>query len=129
MKKPVGNFVYWTPRILSIIFITFLALISFDVISSGLSVWQIIIGMFMHNIPVFILIVLLVLAWKHEIIGGVTFIVGGLLYLGLVAYSGIKDGFEWYMLAWAIEISGIAFLIAALFLVGWERKKKLRLVE
>ena len=83
MPVKVGKFIYWTPRILSILFILFLAMFSLDVIEPGRSVGDIIIGLIMHNIPVFILTGLLVIAWKHEAVGAVTFISAGVLYSGL----------------------------------------------
>ena len=83
MPVKVGKFIYWTPRILSILFILFLAMFSLDVIEPGRSIGDIIIGLIMHNIPVFILTGLLVIAWKHEAVGAVTFISAGVLYSGL----------------------------------------------
>ncbi|HIG95258.1 MAG TPA: hypothetical protein HA283_00990 [Nanoarchaeota archaeon] len=126
MAKKISKSLYWTPRILSILFITFLALMSLDVFSSESGFWQIMLGLFMHNIPVFILIGILLISWKHEIVGGITFILAGILYFILVLITAIKTGFEWYYLAWVIQISGIAFLIGILFLINWSRKKNFR---
>jgi len=81
MDKKINKFIYWTPRILSIIFICFLTLFSFDVISPELSFGQIVLGLFMHNIPVFILLIVLIISWKHEIVGGVALILAGILYI------------------------------------------------
>ena len=120
MKKKISKFIYWTPRILSIIFIFFLALMSLDVFSSELSFWQTLIGLFMHNIPVIILLVVLIISWKYEIVGGIAFILAGLLYIVML----FRNPFEWYMLLWAIQISGTAFLIGILFFINWFRKKR-----
>jgi len=120
-QKKVSKFVYWTPRMVSIIFIAFLALMSLDVFSPGLSFWQIVQGLFMHNIPVFILIAVLWISWKYEIVGGIAFILAGIVYIILLS---MNKQFQWYMLAWAIQISGIAFFIGILFLMNWFRKKK-----
>ena len=121
MKKRVSKFVYWTPRIVSIIFIAFLALMSLDVFSPGLSFWQIVQGLFMHNIPVFLLIAVLWISWKYEIVGGIAFILAGILYIIMLS---MNKQFQWYMLSWAIQISGVAFFIGILFLMNWFRKKK-----
>jgi len=120
MKKKISKFIYWTPRILSIIFILFLALMSLDVFSSELSFWQTLIGLFMHNIPVIILLVVLIISWKYEIVGGIAFILAGLLYIVML----FRNPFEWYMLLWAIQISGTAFLIGILFFINWFKKKR-----
>jgi len=120
MNKEINKFVYWTPRILSIIFLLFLAMFSLDVFEPGLSFSQILLGLFMHNIPVFILLIILWISWKYEIVGGIAFILAGLLYI-LTLFMNPK--FEWYMVSWSIMIAGPAFLIGILFLIGWFKKK------
>lgn len=121
MKEKISKFVYWVPRILSILFISFLALMSLDVFSPELSFWETVFGLFMHNLPALVLLVVLLISWKYEIVGGIAFILAGLLYFIIL----IRNSFEWYMLSWIIQISGIAFLIGILFLVGWFKKKKI----
>lgn len=118
------KFIFWTPRILSILFIIFLALFSLDIFGNDYTFWETVLGLFMHNIPVFILIIILVISWKHEIVGGIGFILGGLFYIGFILKALLETGFEWYYLVWALQISGIAFFIGILFLIGWFKKKK-----
>ncbi|MGV8168862.1 MAG: DUF7670 domain-containing protein [Candidatus Nanoarchaeia archaeon] len=120
--RQVNRFLYWTPRVLSIIFILFLALFSLDIFEMNLGFWGTLLGLFMHNIPSLILLIILIISWKHEIVGGIAFILAGLLYIVL---SLGRNKFEWYLLAWALQISGIAFLVGILFLVGWYKKKKI----
>ena len=115
----MNKFVYWLPRGLGIIFILFLALMSLDVFSPELNFWQTAVGLFMHNIPSLILLAVLVISWKYEIVGGVVFILAGLLYIFMLL---IKPQLEWYMLSWAITVAGPAFLIGILFLLGWFKK-------
>lgn len=122
-NKPIkiSKSLYWTPRILSIIFIFFLALMSLDVFSPELSFWQIVVGLFMHNIPALILLIVLLISWKYEIVGGIAFILAGLLYIVIL----MMNPFQWYMLIWSLQIAGSAFLIGILFLIGWSKKKKI----
>ena len=124
MEKNISKSLYWTPRILSIVFIFFLALMSLDIFEGNYGFWGTIVGLFMHNIPAMILLIVLIISWKHGIVGGVGFILGGILYLIMILMNILKTGFEWYYLAWAVQISGIAFFIGILFLVGWFKKKK-----
>ncbi len=122
MEK-INKFIYWIPRILSILFILFLAMFSLDVFEPGLSAGQIALGLFMHNIPVFILLAVLIISWKREIVGGIVFILAGLLYSGMsVARVAMSSGAEWSFLI----IAGPALLIGILFLVGWVQKRKLK---
>jgi len=123
MSEKINKFVYWTPRILSIAFICFLALFSLDVFSPGLTFWQIVVGLFMHNIPVFILLIVLLISWKHEIVGGIVFILAGVLYIAILLVVMLMNRFEWYGLFWSLQIAGPAFLIGILFIIGWVRKR------
>lgn len=124
MGKRIGKFVYWTPRILSILFLCFLALFSLDVISPELSFWQIIIGLFIHNIPVFILLVVLLISWKREIVGGIAFILTGALYVVMILTKVLNHSFKWYMVSWILTIAGPAFFIGILFIRNWQIRKK-----
>ncbi len=120
MENNISKSLYWTPRILSIIFICFLALMSLDVFGSGLNFWQTVVALVMHNLPALFLLIVLIISWKYEIVGGVGFILAGLVYIALL----MRNPFEWYMLSWAIQIAGVAFLIGILFLIGWFKKNK-----
>lgn len=66
---------YWFPRILAILSILFLLLFSFDSFGGDVPPGKQILGFLMHNIPVFGLIIILVIAWKYEVIGGALFII------------------------------------------------------
>lgn len=123
MEKKIDKFIFWTPRIISIIFICFLALFSLDVLSPELSYWQIAIGLFMHNIPAFVLLAVLLISWKYEIVGGVAFILAGILYISILLMNILKNPSDLYMLFWALQISGPAFIIGILFTIGWFKKR------
>jgi membrane-bound metal-dependent hydrolase YbcI (DUF457 family) len=122
-KKSVGKLVYRTPRILSIIFILFLTLFSFDVFGEGHSFWNTLLAFLMHNIPSLILLILLIFAWKKEWIGALVFFLVGLVYISWIVINALTNRGEWFMLMWAIQISGPAFLISYMFWLNWKRKK------
>lgn len=75
----------------------------------------------MHNIPVFILIIILWISWKHELVGTIAFALAGLLYIIILL---TRPTFEWYMLFWTLPISAPAFVIAYLFYLNYKNKKK-----
>ena len=120
MKKRL-DLLFWAPRILAILFILFLAIFSLDIFDENLGFWGTILGLFMHNLPSLVLIAVLVVSWKREIVGGIAFILAGLLYIVITLL--FKHPLEWYMLTWFLLISGPAFLIGILFLLGWRAKK------
>lgn len=116
MKQKINKFIYWTPRILSIIFLCLLALMSLDIFDMNLEFWETILGLFMHNIPVIILLIVLLISWKYEIVGGIAFILAGLFYIIISLINSFGDIISWLI------ISGPAFLIGILFLICWKRK-------
>lgn len=121
MTNKVSRFIYWTPRLLSIVFIFFLALMSLDVITPEASILQIVVGLLIHNIPAIIMLIVLIIAWRHEIVGGIAFILAGLLYMVMV----IRWGKPWYLvLTWSFTIAGPAFIIGILFLINWFKKRQ-----
>ncbi len=116
---------YWTPRILSILLICFLTLFSLDVFEPGLSAGEIALALLMHNIPSIIMIIILVVAWRIEIVGAIGFIGAGLLYIGLVFNNVIHSELPWYIgITWSLSLSGPAFIIGIMFLVNWIKKRK-----
>ena len=118
-KKKVSRWLYWTPRILSILLLCFLTIFSFDVFDSCRGLLECTAGLLMHNIPVFVLAILLWISWKNELVGAITFFVAGLLYIFLLLF---RNNFQWFMLSWSLIIAGPAFLIGYLFYLGWKRK-------
>ena len=121
--RKAGRTLYWTPRILSILFLVFLALFSLDVFDMSSGPWETLLGLLMHNIPTLILTGVLIVAWKHEWLAAVVFVLAGLLYLLLITITSIRNSFEWYYLLWCFTIAGPAFLIALLFWLNWMKRR------
>ncbi|MBU0671216.1 MAG: hypothetical protein ABH835_03700 [Patescibacteria group bacterium] len=121
MNKPLGKFIYWLPRILGIIFIAFIALFALDVFSEGYIWYETIWALLMHLVPNFILLALLVLAWKWEDLGGLLFIATGMLFM--VGTYG-RGAYDWGSLI----VAGPVMLVGALFILskyfGLKPKKK-----
>ena len=123
--KESRNWLFWTPRILSILFICFITMFSLDVFEPGLSAGEIALGLLMHNIPSLVLIALLIVSWKHDLVGAIGYLCIALLYMGVLAYSVITSGLPWYlMLSWNVTIAGPALVIGILFFVRWKKQKK-----
>lgn len=121
MQRKVGKFVYWSPRILSVFFVLFLMLFSLDVFGVGYTFKETVVAFLMHNIPAFILALVVALSWKHEIIGAVCFLAAGLLYL-IFAFSSGENVLM--MLAWSIQISGPAFFVSVMYWLNWKAVSK-----
>ncbi len=120
-RPKISKFIYWTPRILSIMFLGLLAVFSLDVFSPGLSFWQIVAGLLIHNIPVFILLIVLLISWKRELVGGLVFITVGTLFTARMLATMIMNQFALDGL-FQLVIAGPAFLIGTLFVINWLKK-------
>lgn len=122
----MGKILYWTPRVISILFIFFLALFSLDVFEPGMSAGKIMLGLLMHNIPSIIMAVLLIIAWKKEIVGAVGYFGAGLLYNGIVIFNIVNSGLQWYLaISWSLIIAGPLFIIGILFLINWKKRNEM----
>lgn len=115
--KRVNRWIYWIPRIFSILFVLFLGLFSLDVFDSCQG-FDCLLGLLMHNIPAILLLILVIIAWKWEWVGGIFILFG----IGYVAMTAINV--EWYLaISWGITIAGPAIIIGVLWILNWVKKK------
>jgi len=119
---------FWMPRALSIVFIAFLSIFALDVLDGHHSFWQTVLAFIIHEIPVFVLIAVLILAWRWEWIGAALYALAGLLYAAWVV-SMSRPVPPAMRLIWILMIAGPAFIIAGLFLANWLRRAELRTAE
>jgi hypothetical protein len=79
----------WTARILMILAILFMLMFSFDVFEGESSLGNKLLGFLMHNIPVLILVLILAIAWKKELWGGILIV---LAVVGLMFFFRVFTG-------------------------------------
>jgi hypothetical protein len=102
---------------MAILFALFLSMFALDVFGEGYSFWETILALFMHLIPVYILVIALALAWRWEW-------VGALIFLGFsVLYLITAGGQHWSAY---LVVAGPPLLIGLLFLFNWFYKPKLQ---
>lgn len=118
MNKGMKQIFIWAPRVLCILFALFLSLFALDVFSENRGVGQQIIGLLIHLVPVYVAVIVLIVAWKREWIGAVMFIGLALFYL-IQAWGQV----HWHAI---VTISGSLTLISILFFLNWMYKAKLR---
>ncbi len=113
MRKKI-NYLYWTPRLLAILFTVFLYMFVLEVFAEGFNINNFLLSL----IPGTIILLLTVLAWRKERLGGILFIILALLYLligfGRVSYTAITF------------MSGTSLFIGILFMLDDIHNKKLR---
>jgi hypothetical protein len=116
---------FWTPRALSIIFIAFLSIFALDVFDGRHSFWETVLAFVIHQIPVLVLIVALILAWRWEWIGAVLYGTAGFLHMAWVLFiqTHIPPAIRPFAI---LTIAGPALIIAMLFLANWRKHDELR---
>jgi hypothetical protein len=122
MKKGKRGWLFWTPRILGIIAFLFIELFSLDVFGQG-SVLSQILAFLIHSLPAFILLAILIVAWKWETIGGILYIIAGFGLMSIYVVSALKE-FHWYLIIWALQICSPVFLTGIFFLVHAQKMRR-----
>ncbi|HLN52755.1 MAG TPA: hypothetical protein VK212_03535 [Lentimicrobium sp.] len=79
------TFIHWFPRVLTILAICFVSMFAFDAFDPKLTLGQQILGFLIHMIPSFILLALLLIAWRYKLAGGIAFIILGIAF-GIFLY-------------------------------------------
>ena len=110
MHRPLERGLFWAPRILALLFALFLALFALDAFDGTAAPLADATGAFlMHLAPSAFVLALLVLAWRHELVGGLGFVALGVAYVSLVG-----GRFDWTASA---VIAGPMLLVGVLFLL------------
>ena len=118
-------FLYWLPRILCILAIVFISFFALDAFQPELTVWQQIQAFLMHLTPSFILLLFLLIAWKWELIGGVIFVLIGLVLSPFVYMHNYNmNGSVWMSIGIIAMITFPFILVGILFILGYIVNKK-----
>ena len=118
MKPRIRQLLFWSPRVLTLLFAVFLSLFALDVFEEGYGFWDTVVALFMHLIPTWIVLIVLAVSWRWEWVGAVLFVALGLVYIYFAVGRGHPE--------WALGISGPLFLVGGLFLVNWLKRKQIR---
>jgi hypothetical protein len=73
------RFFQWLPRIICMLSLVFISLFALDAFSNKLTIEEQLGDFLIHLIPSFILLAILIIAWKREYIGGILFTIIGLV--------------------------------------------------
>lgn len=124
MKTYVKVF-HWLPRIICILAILFVSLFAADAFDHGENIWQKLGAFLMHLIPSFILLAILIIAWKWELIGGIIFTVIGLGLSPVVFMHNYKMNDSVGMSLGIIMMITFPFIVVGiLFIVSHYMKKR-----
>mgnify|MGYP003597646091 CR=1 FL=1 len=115
MRPQIKKAIFWTPRLLTILFAIFISLFALDSFEEE-GFKKTLIAFMIHLIPTVLIVTILILSWKREWIGGVIFLLLGIAY-AIVAVSHPQ---------WILAVSGPLLVISILFLIGWFRRYEIR---
>ena len=110
MNETVKKVLFWSPRVLGILIAIFISLFALDVLVEDYSFLETIVALLMHLIPTAIILIILAIAWRWEWIGGILFILLGVLYITLFWDPSRLPAY--------LMISGPLFLIGLLFMLN-----------
>jgi len=117
MEIPWKPLLFWTPRVLCLLFAVFLSLFALDVFNEGYGFWKTILALFMHLVPTSIVLAVLAISWRWEW-------AGALLFACLCTWYLIST---WGRMHWStyVVISGPLFLVGTMFLIDWMYRTRL----
>jgi len=118
--RRLASMLYWTPRIAGLLITLFVGIFALDVFGEGYSFWDLIVGLFMHLIPSFVLALILVLAWRWEWIGFVAYMAAAAFFM-VLAFRDLIQGLG-ILLIFICPIVVIALLFGA----NWRWRTELR---
>ena len=118
MNTGTKRTLFWTPRILCILFAMFLSIFAFDVFGEGKGFWETVLALLIHLIPVYIVGIVLAVAWRWEWVGAVAFIA--------LAIFHVVSGWGRFPLVNYLFIPGPLVLIGVLFQFNWIFRAQVR---
>lgn len=116
--------IHWLPRIICILAILVISMFAFDAFNPEKTIWQQIGDFLIHLIPSFVLIIILIIAWKREFIGGIIFTLIGLGFSPFIFIHNYNMNQSIWMSLFIILIITIPFVIAGILFILSHKMKK-----
>lgn len=113
----LNRVIYWLPRGAALLYIAFLSIFAGDVFEQYRG-WEAILPLIIHLLPSLVLLLVVMAAWKYELIGALLFLMAA---TGYVCIVGLDRDWSWYA-----AIAGPALVVSMLFFLGWWRKSRMR---
>jgi len=117
--------IHWSPRILCILAILFVSLFALDSFDPRLTFIQQMQALFFHLIPTYILILLLIIAWKRELVGGIMLMMLGLGFMpSIYSHNYAMNHSVWMSLSVILMINFPFVLTGGMFVISHYLKRK-----
>ena len=129
MKTASMTLLHWLPGILGILGILFISLFAADAFAPGLTLWQQLGAFFIHLIPSFVLLAILIIAWRWEIAGGIIFLTISMVMTPFIYQHNFNMNHSiWISLGVILIITFPFMLVGILFIASGKEKKRKHLV-
>ena len=109
MKPATRKLLYWSPRVLGLLFALFTVIFAFDVFDENQGFWPTALALALHLVPTAILFLCVFIAWRKEWIGAILFF--GLAVLYVVWAWGRFPLSVYFVMAGPMALTGILFLL------------------
>lgn len=116
--EPRASFIRWSPRLLAMIFTVFISVFAMDAFEGLTGWWDKAFSLFMHLIPTWLCLILLVLAWRREWIGALAFTM-----LAIIHFFWGVGRLHWSA---CLAIEGPLLLLGVLYGIAWFRRTPAR---
>lgn len=100
----------WFPRILALTYAAFLSIFALDSGEPGISFWHLMGHVAVHLIPTATVLLALALAWHHPILGGLVFLVLGLVFT--IHFATWKSASLFWLFSMPLFVAGVSFLFS-----------------
>ena len=126
MSSVKQAFLHWLPRVIGILMILFISIFALDAFNPKFSLARQLLDFFMHLIPSFIFLGFLLVAWRWERVGGIIFLIIGLIFSMFVFYHNyFVNRFSFGQCLLVVLLVGIPFvLVGVLFMISSHQQKQ-----
>lgn len=100
----------WFPRILAIVFAAFITLFALDAFEAKASFWHQMGHVLIHLVPTAAVLAALWLAWYRRIIGGLLFLVLGMVFT--IHFGTWRAAGLFWMFSMPLFVAGVAFIFS-----------------
>jgi hypothetical protein len=98
----------WAPRVLAILMAAFLSMFAMDVFEEY-AFPLVLVALFMHLIPTFALVIVILLAWRYKLVGGILFILLAIFYTWMT--WGKFDLLTYLIIPLPVFLTGALFIL------------------
>lgn len=113
MSRGLKRVVVWGPRVLGLLFVAFISLFALDVFEEGVRLTDALIGLAIHLIPTYLILIGIAAGWKRPVWGGV-------ILVGLAAVAmEFFDRPAGFIMVIPLLVVGALFVLS-----GWSQRRQ-----